>query len=175
MYYVVQVYGRKEQETIDFIKAEVPSNIAIDVFSPQKIIRKKVRGIWTDRIEKVFPGYVFIESDDPSTLFTALKKVPRFTRLLGRSKEGEYYITLTKEECNYVDILAGRESDRMVGISDITIEPGKQVKVLTGPLAGVKGEVIKYDLHKRLAYINIEMCGRPCEVKVGINIIVEAN
>lgn len=174
MYYVIHIYGRQEKETIEFIDKYVPKNIALDIFSPKRIINKKIKGKWVSTTERCFPGYVFVETNDPDGLYLSLKSVPRFTRLLGRSREGDTYITLTEKECRIIDALANKESDRTVDVSDVSIKEGKKIKVISGPLQGFVGNIVGVDLHKRTVTILIDMCGRKCEVKVGINIVIDA-
>ena len=175
MYYVVQVYGRKDDETIEYIKKIVPSDIATEIFSPSRIIRKKYKNTWKDVKERCFPGYIFIDTPDPEKLFAELKKVPMFTKLLGRSKDGDIYITLTKKECRLIDTIAGRNTNRIMGISDVLIEPGNKIKIIAGPFVGNEGLLVKYDLHKRIAYVDVDFLSRKIQMKVGINLIVEAN
>jgi transcription antitermination factor NusG len=102
MYYVVQVKTGKEEKTIESIKKQLKENLkskadSIDVFSPFKETRKKYKDGFKTVIERCFPGYIFVETDDPKELFTQLYFTPEYTKLLGR--EGYSYICSAHELC----------------------------------------------------------------------------
>lgn len=46
-----------------------------------------------------------------------------------------------------------------------------RVRILSGPLMGMEGNIRRIDRHKRIAYLEIEMFGRTVEMKVGLEII----
>lgn len=170
MYYVIQVQTRHEEEIIDMIKKLVSKEILLDIFSPSVEVNKKYKDGWRKVTRKCFPGYVFVNTNNPAELFKELYPVPAFTKLLGVGKTGERsFIPLSSDEAYSLEALAGKEHN--VGISDIRLEQGKIVEVLSGPLKGKTGEIIKVNLHKRICVILMDMAGRKCEVTLGINIV----
>lgn len=48
---------------------------------------------------------------------------------------------------------------------------GDQILILKGPLMNHTGLVKKIDRHKRLAYLEIYMCGRQLTIKAGLEIV----
>lgn len=87
------------------------------------------------------------------------------TKLLGC---GEEIIPLSLDE-EMLLLRMGRE-DQIVELSSGVIEHDK-VKILSGPLQGMEGNICKIDRHKRMAYLQIEMFGRTIEMKVGLEIL----
>ena len=63
MYYVIQVIGRQEDKVVDQIRKKISEDIAIDVFVPKRKQLKKYEGKWHEITERIFPGYVFVESN----------------------------------------------------------------------------------------------------------------
>ena len=53
----------------------------------------------------------------------------------------------------------------------LRMEYEQGVRILSGPLMGMEGNIRRIDRHKRIAYLEIEMFGRTVEMKVGLEII----
>ena len=170
MYYVIQVESRHEDEIIDMIKKLVSDDILLDIFTPTVEQNRKYKDGWRKMTLKCFPGYVFVETNNPTELFKELYPVPAFTKLLGTGKKGEWsFIPLSSEESYNLEALAGKEHN--ITLSDVYFEEGNNIIVVSGPLQGIKGKIIRINKHKRICVIEIEMAGRKCEVQLGINII----
>ena len=170
MYYVIQVQSRHEEEIIEMIKKMVSNDLIIDIFSPSVEQKRKYKGDWRKITVKCFPGYVFVKTENPNELFKELYPVPAFTKLLGIGKTGErIFIPLTPQETYTLEALAGKNHD--IELSEVVLEEGKIVEVLSGPLQGKVGQIVKLNAHKRLCTISIDMAGRKCEVTLGIDIV----
>ena len=70
-----------------------------------------------------------------------------------------------------IDILYNENNDRITPISDIEIQEGDKIVVLTGPLMGIESEIVKINLHKRTVTVSFMLCNRRVEAQVGINIV----
>lgn len=175
MYYVIQVATGQEEKVIEDIRRfNTNRSESFDVFTPSRKTMRKYKGVYKEVTERCFPGYIFVETNDVQQLFKDLYWVPDFTRLLGRErKETHLFVSLNKEESRMVDILYNRENDRTTGISDIEIEEGDKIRILTGPLRDLEGCVKKVNLHKRKVTVELTFMKRPVEVDVGINIVTK--
>ena len=91
--------------------------------------------------------------------------LPGFKRLLGADGE---IVPLTTAEVTFMEGLGGKE--QIVGMSEGFIENDKVV-ITSGPLVGREGLIRKIDRHKRKAFIEIEMFGRPQKVEMGVEIL----
>ena len=176
MYYAVQVKTGKEEKTIQAIKKQLKENLKdkadlIDVFSPYKETLKKYKGEFKTVIERCFPGYIFVETDDPKELFIQLYFTPEYTKLLGREGYSYIWTPLDEDESRMIDILYSKNTNRITKISDISIKEGDKIIVLDGPLDGLLGHVKKVNLHKRLVTVGFIMCNRPVEAELSINIV----
>ena len=60
MYYVIQVRTGKEDKTIDAIKRQIGNKEGFDVFSPYRLVPKKIKGEIVEKKERCFPGYIFV-------------------------------------------------------------------------------------------------------------------
>ena len=172
MYYVVQVKTGKEQKAIEDILKNKPKDVEnFDVFAPFRKGLRKYHGELKEVVERCFPGYVFVETDQVQELFKQLYFTPGFTKLLGREEGTENFVPLDKDESRMIDILYSKNNDRITEISNIEVREGETIRVLDGPLMGLETQIKKVDLHKRKVTVEWMICGRLVESSVGINII----
>lgn len=172
MYFVIQVVSRTENEMMKTIKDYVPSSLIKDIFVPLRKRMKKVDSKWIEYDERCFPGYIFVETDLPKELSVELKKIEKFSMLVGFGKgASRYFMPLSEEEEVMINRLIGKNN--VIDLSRITIEEGKVIKIIDGPLMGFEGTLIKYNLHKRVAIIEIDFAGNKSKIQLGIDIIEE--
>ena len=171
MYYVVQVKTGKEQQAIEDILMNKPDDPSFDVFAPHRKSIRKYKGVEKEVIERCFPGYVFVETDNVKGLFEQLYWTPGFTKLLGREADTNNFVPLNKDESRMIDILYARNNDRITEISNIEVREGEMIRVLDGPLAGLETQIIKVNLHKRKVTVAHTFCGRYVTSDIAINIV----
>ena len=171
MYYVVQVKTGKEQKAIEDILKNKPSDSDFDVFAPYRKALRKYHGEFKEVIERCFPGYVFVETNDVKQLFKQLYFTPGFQKILGREEGTENFVPLDKDETRMIDILYNASSNRTTEISNIEVKEGETIRVLDGPLLGLETQIKKVNLHKRTVTVEFMLCGRLVSANVGINII----
>ena len=171
MYYVVQVKTGKEQQAIEDILKNKPDDPDFDVFAPFRISICKYKGVERQVIERCFPGYVFVETNNVQDLFIQLYWTPGFTKLLGREADTNNFVPLDKDEARMIDILYSRNNGRITQISNIEVREGEMIRVLDGPLMGLETKIKKVNLHKRKVTIEYVMCGRLVTSDIAINIV----
>ena len=171
MYYVIQVKTGKEQQAIEDILKNKPDEATFDVFAPYRKSLRKFKGVMREVVERCFPGYVFVETNDAQRLFRQLYFTPGFQRLLGREEGTENFVPLDKDESRMVDILYSRNNNRITEISNIEVKEGEMIRVLDGPLMGLKTQIKKVNLHKRTVTIEYMLCGRLVTSNIAINIV----
>ena len=129
-------------------------------------------------------------------LYQELKRVPMLTKVLGR--DGELFVALREGEVEWLEALLGMEegmggdeSDSgiqmnmvadmedvvsadgcaiEVGLSQVLVE-NERVVILSGPLKNVEGRVRKYNLHKRVAEVEVEFMGRKTVIYLGVEMV----
>ena len=87
MWYVIQVISGQENQTILLIEKMVSEGTIKQCFVPIRRLKKKFCGAWHDVTEKLFPGYVFLITEQPQLLYEELKGVHALTKILGRNEE----------------------------------------------------------------------------------------
>ena len=171
-YYVLQVYTGSEKKTLETIRKNMTKEAVSDCFFVSKRRKKKYQGTWHLVEDNCFPGYVFIESDDPQEMIRQLSTLRVYARVLGMNKETFYVQPIERDERIFIDKLTKRKTDeRVIELSEVTIEEGQKVNIVSGPLKGFEGKVTKFDLHRRKAVIEINILGNVVRTDVGIEII----
>ena len=165
MWYVVQVSTGAEERTRLQCEKKIDRSILEECFIPMYEEKKHFRGKWTVLKKILFPGYVFVVTDNLNELYKELKKVDGMTKMIGTGQE---IVPLTDEEVAFLQHFGGEE--KVVQMSEGIIE-NLQVRVLMGPLEGMEAFIRKIDRHKRKAWIEIEMFGRIQTVEVGLEIV----
>ena len=171
MYYVIQVKTGKEQKAIDDILKNKPDDASFDVFAPYRKSLRKFKGEMKEVVERCFPGYVFVETNDAKKLFFELYWIPGFTKLLGREADTYNFVPLDQDESRMIDILYSKNNNRITEISKIEVKEGETIRVLDGPLMGLETQIKKVNLHKRTVKVEFTMCGRLVSADVAIDIV----
>ncbi len=174
MWYVMQVILGQEERTALLAEKMIPQEILENSFVPVRRLRKKFHGVWHEVREKLFPGYVFLISGQPRLLYEELKNIPVMTKVLGRSRE--YFTPLPAEDVRMLEKLqngtcAGGCGNLEVDISRIAVEEGHEIRILSGPLKNLEGQVKKVNLHKRIAAVEIEFMGNRTLVHLGVEMV----
>ena len=173
MYYVIQVKTGKEQQAIEDIMKNKPDDASFDVFAPYRKALRKYKGVMKEVVERCFPGYIFVETNDVKRLFKQLYFTPGFQKILGREGLTDNFVPLDKDESRMIEILYGKKNNRTTGISNIEVKEGQMIRVLDGPLMGLETIIKKVNLHKRTVTIEYPMCGRLVTSQIGINVITD--
>ena len=105
-------------------------------------------------------------TDKVEQLYTELKKIPDFTKLLGN--DGEDIYPIYPQEAMFLTKFSNR--NHVVDMSCGVIENDKII-ITDGPLMNLEGYITKIDRHKRIAYVDVELLGKITRVQVGLEII----
>lgn len=165
-WYAVQVRSGKEDKFVEWCEKKVNHQAYKDIFIPRVMMAKKYQGKWHNEKRVLFPGYVFVITDQVEDLFQELKKIPDLTKMLGEYK-GEIFPIYSKE-VQY--LLKYDQEGHVVNMSTGYIE-GDNIIITDGPLMGYEGSIKKIDRHKRIAYLDLEGFEDITSIKVGLEII----
>lgn len=167
MWYVMQVRTGSEENIQLQCQKDISSEVLEDCFIPYYEEKRNIKGEWTTQRKILFPGYVFLDSQQVVRLYSNLQQVSGLTKLL---KTGDEVVPLTAEEVQFLRTFGGEE--QIVGMSEGIIENSK-VMVMSGPLMGKEGYIKKIDRHKRRAFLEMPMFGRVQKIQVGLEIVAK--
>lgn len=165
MWYVMQVYTGKEEETRTYCESVLPKGLLKDCFCPLAEKVHKVNGERKIVKRPLFPGYLFFITEEIEQLYQSLHKIPQLTKVL---KVGDDIVPLTKEEQEFIE---KRENKEHVFEMSRGYMVGNKVMVLEGAMAGFCGELKHIDRHNRFAVMEVEMFGRKIEATFGLELL----
>ena len=164
MWYVIQVYTGKELEIAQQCRDRVADEEE-DVFVPLAERWTKIRWERTLITSRLFPGYVFIETNRIEDFYKRLNRIYAMTKVL---RTGDEMTPIQKEEEEYLRKLGGEE--HVVKYSEGYIE-GDKLVVTSGALKDFEGKVKKILRHKRLVVMEFSLLGQTVEVTLGLGVI----
>ena len=164
MLYCIQVRVGSEKITIDECKKVIHSYLINDVYAPMRKESFKYRGSWTEKEKILFPGYVFVETDDIFNFHYELKKINHFTSLI---KAGTVPITVSEDDLYLINKLSNKSGVMEISKGYII---GDRIQIVEGPLIGLEGLIVKIDRHKRRAQLETQLFGRTQSIEVGLEI-----
>ncbi len=168
MWYVVQVRTGTEENIRIQCGKRLTGDTLSNCFIPYYEERKRRQGSWKTEKKILFPGYVFLDTEDICEAAAALRNVIGLTKVLGF--DGEEAIPLTEAEVEFLRQFGGE--NQVAEMSEGIIE-GTQVMIYSGPLKGKEALIKRIDRHKRKAYLELEMFGRVQRVEVGLEIVMK--
>jgi transcriptional antiterminator NusG len=162
-WYVAHVLTGKEVE----ISRKI-NQLGIKAITPKRIMREKANGKWKAISRLLFPSYIFFLTEMNVDRYYKLKNIPGIIRLLGDNFPQPIHDT----EVNL--LLRLTRDDDPLGISDVFVE-GTKVIVNSGPLVGLEGNIVKIDLRRFRAKVNINLMGKPRIVELAVNVIKKSD
>jgi transcriptional antiterminator NusG len=156
------------------IKLGVDSSLFNDVFVPLRERVRKEEGKWNKYEEICFPGYIFLDTDKPKEFNSSLRYIEGFARVVSfGNTEKRNIVPLSEDEERIIYSLIG--VNKKIELTTINVDVNKKIKVISGPLQGFEGKVLKYDLHKHTASVELDLNGIKNKLTVGLDVIVNTN
>jgi len=167
MWYVIQVKSGKEQDMkvlLDKLRADGAYG---ECFVPLFEDVKRSGGKCRIGFRKLFPGYIFVECNEPEKLFDTLMDVKDFTKLLGAVEEdgSKTFIPIGKEDEAFMRTLF---VDGLMHVSYVHLAKNGRIDRIVGPLANYKNHITKLELRHRMAVVEADMFGKRRKVKFGL-------
>lgn len=151
-YYVIQLLTGKEEFFLKYAKNSLlEENIRFFWLRRELFIKKS--GKIKKTVSSIFPGYIFIESENISyDFYKKIRKFPGFCRFLRNNDDIK---PLPNDDKKFVYQLS--LNGEIAGISKIYFNKDDKIKVISGPMKGLEGEIIKVDKRKKRAKIKLKL------------------
>jgi transcriptional antiterminator NusG len=151
-FFVIQVRTGKERRYIKQAE-KVLQAPAERLFWPRRALRIRRQGEWKDSVASIFPGYLFLQTESiPPPLFGALKRISGFVRYL---KDNQHVEALNARDREI--LLHFLSYGEVVQKSKVFFDENNRIRVISGPLRGMEGRVVKVDRRKGRARIRLEL------------------
>ena len=151
----MQVKTPGEEKFMRLFRAQNPG-LNLPLYFPQRAldIRRKGKKIASRRA--VFPGYVFLELDRGDNILQykwAFRRTEGFYRFLKSNKDivplQNRDLELVLHFIKYIGPLAGK--------SKVYFDENSRIVVISGPLSGLEGRIVKADKRKGRAKIKLDL------------------
>lgn len=167
MWYVIQTKTGEEEELKQWLDARNKAAVFSRCFVPLYEDVRRHEGKSRISIRRLFPGYLFIDTEEPEAIVDFLRSIPKFTRMLGMDEEeGEQvFVPVEKEDQEFFDSLFDEGVMRVSFVSQVK---GKRIDKVTGPLAMYRNRITKLDFRHRYAVVEADMFGKHRRMKFGL-------
>lgn len=166
MWCVVYAGEGREQKTEEFIRARLPKNACSRCFHLVQHLVYKKQGKVREAVRDCFPGYVFIETQEPETVQKTLKGT-RGNLLFSDSR---FVSSLDSKDEALLDLLCDRSGEIGLSVARVSIAADsgrRETEFLSGPLAKVAYRVARVDFHKRRAELDRGFLDGKVPLKLG--------
>ncbi|MCI8416508.1 MAG: antiterminator LoaP [Lachnospiraceae bacterium] len=149
IWYAIYCSSEKEQKFLQVCQQHVSKEVLQDAFVFTYDRMRRYEGAWHLERQKMFPGYVFLESGNPGQLIQEMRRIPYLDKILvGHGA----IIPLKQGEELFLRRLCGE--GHHFGMSRGYIQNGRTF-VTEGPLQGQEQLIRKIDRHKRVARVRM--------------------
>lgn len=169
MWYVIQVTTGKEEEMRLLIEREAGHELYERCFyiKRERIWRRD--GQCIVHVETMFPGYLFVITDQPKELYWRLKDIPQFTKLL--RTEDEIFLSVADDERKFLENLLNGDKEDIVRLSKVKLDEKKEIVSAEGPLEHYIESIVKKKIRLRYVMIDVVLFGKKRTVLIGIDVI----
>ena len=153
MWYVIQIMTGKEEMMREMITRNLPSKMYEDCFYIRRERIWRLNGEKVCHVETMFPGYLFVTTEDPEAIYWKLREIPGLTKLL-RTEESQF-LSVSPEEQDFLEDLIDKDEE-------------KKILSAKGPLRKYVKQIVKKKI--RLCYVMIEkeLFGQKRKILIGI-------
>ncbi len=164
-WYIVQTYSSQEYKVRSRIEQIIESErfkkYLSRVLVPEQESVEIKNNKRTEKVSKIFPGYVFVQMLSNDELSYEIKSLPGVSKFVG--SEGTNRLTPVNEE-EILKVLR-KVGDKTKEI-DIDFEIGEVIKVISGPFRGYSGSISEINAVKGKLKSMISIFGRETPVEL---------
>lgn len=167
VYYAIQVRTTEEE---DFVKRVSLSLQPPEgrFFVPKRVIDIRKAGVvQKNRVLPVFPGYVFLETEELGIdAFWSIRRTDGFFRFL-RDNQNPTPLADRDRELLLHFISLGERADK----SKVTFDENDRIVILEGALMGLEGSIVKVDRRRHRAKVRLDFCETGFLVDLGFEVV----
>ena len=151
MWCTLHLQDGNEKKTEEFVTNLLPEDICTRCFHITRRRLRKREGQWMEESEELLPGYVFIETNHPDTVYRELKKASKYLLF----SDERFVSVLTEDDRKFLEQITDKTG--RIGLSVVRVKKAgdrKKIEYLSGPLAKISDQISWVDLHRRFAKVN---------------------
>jgi len=171
-YYALQVKTRGEEKFMRLFRAQHPE-ITLPLYFPQRTMDIRRKGKMIPSKLAVFPGYVFLETNTEEEILEyhwAFRRTDGFYRFLRSNQDiaplQNRDLELVLHFIKHVGPVAGK--------SKVYFDENSRIVVISGPLSGLEGRIVKADKRKGRAKIKLDLYGDSFCIDLAFEVMEQA-
>lgn len=161
MWYVIHTMSGMEQKCLQQCRRYVDEADYKEIFIPLYMTQKHFKKEWHEVTETLFPGYLFVDTENIEAVRKGLGNFQQYTKVL---RDGETVSPITKEEQKF--LMDMMDENHVVQCSEGFLI-GERVCITKGPLRNYQGCIKTVNRHRRIAKLEIPIFGGMTPVEVG--------
>ena len=163
MWYVIPTKIGCEDSLCEWVKAYLdPCTYTRCFVARYEEVRRK-EGVAYIHIQKMFPGYLFLETEHPEEVLEQLDKNSKVSALISVGSDGKReLLPIQRGEERFLQNVL---EDGVLKVSCIGKDRDGRIDHFIGPLEKYKDRIVKLNLHNRRAIVKIPMLREEKEVK----------
>lgn len=166
-WYILNVMAGQENNVASDIKSlMIRGNVGRyikEVIVPTKSAVKVKKGQKVQEMQKIFPGYVFINANLDSEAYNLINSIPKVMGFLGGKNNPK---SVDESKMKEIVLLS---SEQNVDSRNIAFEIGETLSITEGPFESFSGVVEEFDAEKQKVKISVLIFGRATSVELDIN------
>lgn len=179
-WYALRTYSGREESAALLLRRKANREYWSECRVLKKIKVFRSGGILHFVEDVMFPGYVFVKTDCPGKLAAELGRSKEFPQPLpcgGRPENADGYfnsqdmIALKPEDLHFLQSVCGENLQRAMGVTRIVLNGDNRIVSADGVLQRYLGQIVKLNLHKRFAVVEVELFNRRQPVLFGLQLV----
>ena len=172
-YYAIQVKTRGEEKFIRIFRKQNPE-IDLPLYFPQRSLDIRRGGRIKPSLLAIFPGYVFLEISDKESIYQyqwAFRRTLGFYRFLRSNQD---IAPLQSRDLELVMHFI-KQTGSLAGKSRVYFDDNARIVVISGPLSGLEGRIIKADKRKGRAKVKLDLYDDSFNIDLAFEVLVKGN
>ena len=147
--------------------------IKLPIYFPQRALDIRRGGRIKPSQLAIFPGYIFLETKDDDNIHRfkwAFRRTKGFYRFLRSNQD---IVPLQNRDLELVLHFIKRVGP-LAGKSKVSFDENERIVVISGPLSGLEGRIVKVDKRKGRAKIELDIYNDSFSIDLAFEVLVDA-
>jgi len=168
-YYVIRVAPRQE-EVFQKLSGRLIADEGVAVVFPRRKMEHLKKGKRSMVEVPLFPGYVFLRSEEPldSDLYSRIRHLPKFHHFV---KSGDEISEVKGKDLELLRHFL--KFGEVTPTSKVMFDENQRIRVFSGPMEGMEGNIIHVDKRKRRAKIRLDFDHGTFTMTLGFELMAE--
>lgn len=165
-WYVLRTIPGKEQEAAELMERTIDHRLwrQCRILKKQKLFRVEGR-LFLNR-EDMFPGYMFIETEEPERLERELEKSREYPKLI--SDGGKLIVPVEEKDLGFLKIVCGEDLQEEMSLSKVETDEEGNLTHIEGILKSYEDHIVRKRLRKRYVLAQVDLFQRKENILFGI-------